>query len=368
MEIVTTTRASRNVFRSSLACGQPWQALNPMANPPSAPRRPHVISAHGDDREDPWFWLREREDPEVTAYLEAENAYTDEATAPLAEPPERPLRGDEGQDQRDRHVGARPDGDRGGTTRAPRRGRTTASTAGAPPAASRSCRRPESRARRSRSCSTRTCSPRARTTSPSAVPRSATTITGWPSRPTTSATRSTSCSSGRSTPGIAGASESVPETGYGLAWSAEADCVFYVRMDEAQRPFQLWRHRLGSDPAGDVLVFEEPDRRFSLGTGSTRDTAFVLIGLHSTNTSEWLAIPSFGPAGRAPRRPAPPRGSGVRRRPPHARCGRHRLVHRPDQRGGPGLPGPGRSGRRAGSSDRGDRLARGDPAPAGDPH
>ena len=56
-----------------------------MANPPSAPRRPHVISAHDDDREDPWFWLREREDPEVLAYLEAENAFTDEATAPLAD-------------------------------------------------------------------------------------------------------------------------------------------------------------------------------------------------------------------------------------------------------------------------------------------
>ncbi len=85
MEIVTTTRASRNVFQGSLACRQPWQALNPMASPPSAPRRPHVISAHGDDREDPWFWLREREDPEVLAYLEAENAYTEEATAPLAD-------------------------------------------------------------------------------------------------------------------------------------------------------------------------------------------------------------------------------------------------------------------------------------------
>ena len=46
--------------------------------------------------------------------------------------------------------------------RAPRRARTTASTAGAPPAASRSCPRPASRARRSRSCWTRTRSPRAR--------------------------------------------------------------------------------------------------------------------------------------------------------------------------------------------------------------
>ncbi len=87
----------------------------------------------------------------------------------------------------------------------------------------------------------------------------------------------------------------MPETGYGLAWSAGADFVFYVRLDEAQRPFRLWRHRLGSDPAGDVLVLEERDRRFSLGAGSTRDNAFVLIGLHSTNTTEWLAIPSDAP-------------------------------------------------------------------------
>src|SRR5580704_19148869 len=85
MEIVTTTRASRNAFCGARACRQPWQALNPMASPPSAPRRPHVISAHGDDREDPWFWLREREDPEVLAYLQAENAFTEEATAPLAD-------------------------------------------------------------------------------------------------------------------------------------------------------------------------------------------------------------------------------------------------------------------------------------------
>ncbi len=63
------------------------------------------------------------------------------------------------------------------------------------------------------------------------------------------------------------AAESVPDVGYGLAWSAETDYVFYVRLDEAQRPFQLWRHRLGSDPADDVLVYEEPDRRFGLGVG-----------------------------------------------------------------------------------------------------
>ena len=51
------------------------------ATPPVAPRRPTVLRAHGDERVDDWFWLRDRDDPQVREYLEAENAYTREAMA-----------------------------------------------------------------------------------------------------------------------------------------------------------------------------------------------------------------------------------------------------------------------------------------------
>ena len=54
-----------------------------METPPQATPRPHTLTAFGHDREDPWYWLRERDDPEVRAYLEAENAYTEEVLAPL---------------------------------------------------------------------------------------------------------------------------------------------------------------------------------------------------------------------------------------------------------------------------------------------
>lgn len=55
---------------------------------PLCPQRRHRLEAHGHVREDPYYWLRERDDPEVRAYLEAENAYTEAMmahTAPLRE-------------------------------------------------------------------------------------------------------------------------------------------------------------------------------------------------------------------------------------------------------------------------------------------
>src|SRR5262249_60149262 len=52
-------------------------------SPPAAPKRPRILSLHGDDRVDDWYWLRDRDDPEVIAYLTAENAYADAMLARL---------------------------------------------------------------------------------------------------------------------------------------------------------------------------------------------------------------------------------------------------------------------------------------------
>ena len=57
--------------------------------PPHAPRRPQVLSIHGDDRVDDWFWLRNRDDPAVRAYLEAENVYAEAVLAPVSDLRER---------------------------------------------------------------------------------------------------------------------------------------------------------------------------------------------------------------------------------------------------------------------------------------
>src|SRR3954467_12258162 len=46
-------------------------------SPPAARKQPRVDVVHGERREDDYFWLREKSNPEVAAYLEAENAYSD---------------------------------------------------------------------------------------------------------------------------------------------------------------------------------------------------------------------------------------------------------------------------------------------------
>jgi oligopeptidase B len=51
--------------------------------PPVAARRDHLQTWHGETVNDPWFWLREKDNPEVRKYLEAENAYLEAVTAGL---------------------------------------------------------------------------------------------------------------------------------------------------------------------------------------------------------------------------------------------------------------------------------------------
>ncbi|HEX4126354.1 MAG TPA: S9 family peptidase [Acidimicrobiales bacterium] len=279
-----------------------------MTSPPSAPRRPHVISAHDDDRDDPWFWLREREDPEVLAYLEAENAYTEEATAPLAAFRTRLFEEMKARiKETDMSVPTRrgpwwyysrtEEGkDYGIHCRRPARGLQELPPAGEPGEEEQVLLDENVLAAGSDyfAVGSAAVSHDHRWLAYS-TDRQGNEKYELQFRPLDA--------------GIPSAPEVVPDTGYGLAWAGDADYVFYVRMDDAQRPFQLWRHQVGRDPAGDVLVFEEADRRFTLGTGTTRDQAWVLIGLHSTNTSEWLAIPTADPL--AEPRVVLPRREGV---------------------------------------------------------
>ena len=67
----------------TLATGAP--ATKP-ASPPVAAQKPHVVPSPFGARQDPWYWLRDdqRKDPQMLAYLEAENAWHAKVMAPLA--------------------------------------------------------------------------------------------------------------------------------------------------------------------------------------------------------------------------------------------------------------------------------------------
>lgn len=89
------------------------------------------------------------------------------------------------------------------------------------------------------------------------------------------------------------------DCGPSLAW-ADDQTIFYTRLDASHRPHQVWRHRLGGDPSEDLLVFEEPDPRFYISVYRTRSDAFVAISLDSQVSSEMWLIPSADPSA-APR-------------------------------------------------------------------
>ncbi|MGB5951922.1 MAG: prolyl oligopeptidase family serine peptidase, partial [Ornithinimicrobium sp.] len=87
----------------------------------------------------------------------------------------------------------------------------------------------------------------------------------------------------------------VDAIGYGVAWSADDEYLFYTRVDQAWRPYQIWRHRLGEPVGSDVLVHQEDDERYWMGLGTSRDDRYVMIGLGSKNTSEWWLLPAAQP-------------------------------------------------------------------------
>jgi oligopeptidase B len=81
----------------------------------------------------------------------------------------------------------------------------------------------------------------------------------------------------------------VPRTYYTGAWSADSRTFFYTVPDAAYRPWQVWRHRLGTPAEADELVLAETDERFELQVRATRSSRFLVLTSRSRDTShEWL--------------------------------------------------------------------------------
>ncbi len=259
--------------------------------PPVAPRRPSLRVHHGDTFEDPYAWMRDKTDPEFLAYLEAENAWTEAATAPQAALREqiftdisvRTKQTDLSVPEFARHAGLGEFWYYARTTegldypslhRCPATGRDSLPdpAAGVPDG--------EELLLDAQALAAGTeffalgcfeVSPDGR-------------LAAW-SVDTTGderyRLRFKDLLTGEVLP------DEIAEVAAGGCWAGNG-AFCYLTVDDAWRPDRVWRHRLG-DQAPDDLLYTETDERFWLGVDSSRDHRWLLVAAASKTTTEvWL--------------------------------------------------------------------------------
>jgi oligopeptidase B len=263
----------------------PTLELAPDPGPPRAPRVPWVEVLHGEERQDDFRWLRDRTNPDTIAYLEAENRYTERATAPTAELREALYREMVGRIQEtDLSVPEWYDGyfyyvrvEQGQQypIHCRRRGSMEAA---------------EEVILDQNTLAAGHDYFRVGAVEPSPDGR----LLAY-STDTSGAEEFTlvikNLATGELLP------ESIPGTSYGVEWAADSRTLFYTLLDTTRRPDRLMRHRAGTNPAEDVLVYHEPDCAFFLGIGKTKSQAYLILELGSHTTTEERFLRADDPAG-----------------------------------------------------------------------
>lgn len=270
-------------FILALATAVATQA--PAQTPPVAPRHPHQTNIHGQVCDDPYYWLRDRDDPNVLAYLAAENAYADAVLAPTVPLQRRLFQEMRARIQETDRSALYPDGEYFYYTRTEsdkpyeiycRRGRD-------PNAPEEILLDVNTLAEGHDYCQVANVAvaPDHRTLA------FATDFTG--------AERLTLRFKDLSTGRVL--RERIPDTYYSIAWANDGATIFYTVLDAAQRPYQVWRHRVGTPQAEDQRVYAEPDERFHLHLQRSRSGKYVFINAESTITNEWRYCSADEPGG-----------------------------------------------------------------------
>ena len=278
--------------------GAPAGAGGAAAGPPVAKRLPVARSVQGDRVVDEYAWLRDRADPDVLAYLEAENAYCAAATAHLGPLQARIFEEIKASTQEtDRSAPVR-DGDWWYDRR----------TVEGQQYAIHCRRRAEAEG-----------GPEEVLLDENALAgdspyfRLGHVLVGPDGR---LLAYSTDYSGGESYTlrfRDLAAGADLPDALHGVyysgAWSLDGAHFFYVTHDAAMRPDRLWRHRLGSAQEEDALLHHEQDERFFASVRLTRSRSFIVLELHSKVTSEAHVLPAERP--QAPLRLVAARRQGV---------------------------------------------------------
>ncbi|MFP5374598.1 MAG: S9 family peptidase [Gammaproteobacteria bacterium] len=270
--------------------------------PPDAPQKPHVVRApHGAERVDPYYWLRDdsRTSPEVLAYLKAENAYADAVMAPL-EPLQEALYeeivGRIKQDDasvpwrergwwyysrfetgKDYPVHARRRDADGVDALSILRANEAGDFAGEQVLLD---------------------------VNVLAAGKDYYNVGDYEVSQDNRMLAYAEDSNGRRQYTIRfkdlDTGETLPDTIRGvspnLVWADDNRTLFYVENDpETLLTKRVRRHVLGTDPATDPVVYEEPDDSFYMGISRTRDDRFICIGVSSTVSDELRCTPAAAP-------------------------------------------------------------------------
>ncbi len=263
--------------------------------PPDAPRVPRIFARSGDLGVDPYAWLENPDDPAVIAYLDAENAYREAVMAPTAALQETIYRELVGRiKQTDTSVLTPWDGYLYYTrTVEGQQYGIICRKHGSPDA------------------------PEEILLDANAIAKEYLDVGGWLPSPDHRYLAYTLDETGQEFYTLYVKDLATGQVADQLAnstnfeWARDGTyTLLYCRQDENHRPFQLYRHALGADPASDPLIYEEADNHFSLGTATSKDRAYLFVVSSARNSTEIRFLPADQPAA-APALFAP-RRDGVR--------------------------------------------------------
>ncbi len=99
--------------------------------------------------------------------------------------------------------------------------------------------------------------------------------------------------------------ETIPSTDGSAVWTADSSAFYYVERDDNQRPKRVKLHVLGTDPADDRLVYEEPDDSYFLFVGKSQSGEYIFIGVVKGTSSEYRFVRADAAPGTEPTLMAP---------------------------------------------------------------
>ena len=286
-----------------LACA-PKQAPEPAATPtdpvpPVAAEKPHTHTEHGVERADPYYWLRHKEGPEVIAYVEAENAYTEAMDAHAA--PFRQALFDEmlARIQEDDADVPWADGDHLYYART-EAGKNYEIWCRKPIADGAAAVEQVKLDENVRAQGLDYYDLGAWEVSPDGRLLAVAEDTDGDEIYTI---RFLDLASGELLDDV------LEHTTATLTWANDSATLFYTSLDDALRPDALWRHSLGVPQQGDVLIHREADERFWTTVWRTRSDGYLVHGLFSSITSELRVLDADTPD--RPFRTLTPRHQGM---------------------------------------------------------